>query len=85
MPDIDFASPPTFQQVGVVNYVPTGEAPLPNVALVCTSIDGPGLYLCLPNDDTYTVGTWTLVAPSAGGGGTNKVPVFCDGAAWRIG
>ena len=30
---------------------------------------------------TLTVGIGTVVA----GGGSNVVPVFCDGSAWRIG
>ena len=64
MPDPDFASPPSFETIGVVNYVPSGECTLPNVVLKSTNVASPGLYQCVPNDDTYTAGTWQKVGDS---------------------
>ena len=64
MPDPDFASPPSFETIGVVNYVPSGACTLPNVVLKSTNVTGPGLYQCVPNDDTYTAGTWQKVGDS---------------------
>ena len=67
MPDPDFASPPSFETIGVVNYVPSGECTLPNVVLKSTNVASPGLYQCVPNDDTYTTGTWQKVGEAASG------------------
>jgi hypothetical protein len=62
-------SPPSFEQVQIVNAPPTGACTLPNTLVKCTVGAGAGLYQCID-------GQWTQI-----GGANPLVPAIIYSAA----
>lgn len=66
VPDPDFAAPPIAESIMVVNYVPSGACSLPNSIVKSTSVAGPGLYQCVPDNGAYSTGTWQKIGAGTG-------------------